>query len=398
MGDRPVIKGVASAAGMLLAGLCQAQPFDSVGRSEVLPAVPEDDWVFVGRSLVDAVDDRFLGVVGVAGGGPAGHAFAFSADKRLIFTVESFYTRGNRGDRTDTVTFIDATTLGAAGEVVIPPKTALMLTREGAIALSDDMRFLAVFNLTPATSLSIVDVEHRSFVGEISTPGCSLVYPAGERRYVMLCANGGLLTVSLDQEGNELSKARTEAFFDARADPVTEAAVRYEDQWLFVSFDGIVHPLDISGNEPEVGSTWSLLTSEDRAEGWRIAGRQHLAIHHASSRLYSLVRRSEEPLDDPKVMDGQEVWVYDLGTQRRIDRWRARSEAEDEAESEGEDEGEGGIGATSGDGVSGILVTQGDEPLLISVGEGVSVRDAMSGEYIHERLEHAPAGGRLTTY
>lgn len=398
MDDRlTTIKTVSSAAAMLLAGLCQAQPFDSVGRSEVLPAEPEDDWVFIGTSLVDVVDDRFLGVVGVADSGPGGNAFAFSGDQRFLFTVESFYTRGNRGDRTDTVTVIDATTLGVVGEVVVPPKTALMLTSDGAIALSDEMRFLAVFNLTPATSVSIVDVEHRSFVGEISTPGCSLVYAAGERRYVMLCANGGLLTVTLDEDGNELSKARMEAFFDAQADPVTEAAVRNGDQWLFVSFDGIVHPLDISGDEPEFATTWSLLTSEDRADGWRIAGRQHLAVHRSSGRLYSLVRQSEEPLDDPKVMNGQEVWVYDLETRRRIDRWTARPQPQDEGAGEGAGGG-GGIGAMSGDGVSGILVTQSDDPLLISVGEGVSVRDAMNGEYVHEWLENAPAGGRLTTY
>lgn len=388
-------KTVLSAAGLLFAGLCQAQQFDRIGRSEVLPGVPERDWVFVGASLVDVVDDRFLGLVGVSGGGAGGHAFAFSTDQRSLFAVETFYTRGNRGERTDTVTFFDATTLGVVDEVVVPPKSALMLVRDGAIALSAEGRFLAVFNLTPATSISIVDVERRTFVGEISTPGCSLVYPAGERRYVMLCANGGLLTVTLDRNGNELSKARTEGFFDPQADPVTEAAVRYADQWLFVSFNGIVHPLDVSGGEPRFEDEWSLLTDADRAAGWRIAGRQHLAVHQASGRLYSLVRQSDEPLDDPKGMDGQEIWIYDLRTQSRIERWEARPRS---AEAEDAGRGGGGIGATSGDGVSGILVTQGDDALLIAVGEGVSVRDAMTAEYVHERLRNAPAGGRLTIY
>jgi methylamine dehydrogenase heavy chain len=378
---------------MLLVGPCHAQTFDGFGRSEVLPGELERDWVFIGTSLVDARDDRFLGVVGVVDGGPGGNAFAFSADRRFIFTVESFYSRGNRGERTDTVTTFDATTLGAVGEVIIPPKSALMIARDGATALSDERRFLAVFNLTPATSVSIVDVEHRSFVGEISTPGCSLVYAAGAHRYVMLCANGGLLTLTVDQDGGELSKVRTEGFFDPQTDPVTEAAVRYRDQWLFVSFDGIVHSLDVSGEEPRFGGNWSLLTDADRADHWRIAGRQHLAVHEASGRLYSLVRQSEEPLDDPKVMDGQEVWIYDLETRRRIERWRARPET---AETGGSSAEGGAIGTTSGDGASAILVTQGDGPLLVTLGAGVSVRDALSGEYLHERLENAPQSGRLT--
>jgi methylamine dehydrogenase heavy chain len=378
---------------ILAQGVCQAQTFDTGGRSEVLPAEPELDWVFIGASLVDVVDDRFLGLVGVASGGPGGNAFTFTPDKRSIFAVETFYTRGNRGERTDTVTIFDSTTLGVVDEVVIPPKTAMTLALDGAIALSDESRFLAVFNLTPATSISIVDVERRTFVGEISTPGCSLVYAAGERRYVMLCANGGLLTVMLDEDGNELSKVRTEGFFDPEADPVTEAAVRYGDEWLFVSFDGIVHPLDVSGEDPRFEPTWSLLTDADRADSWRIAGRQHIAVHQASGRLYSLVRQTDEPLDDPKVLDGQEVWVYDLGARSRIERWEARPEADDDGAGSG-----GGIGSTSGDGVAAILVTQGDDPLLIAAGASVSVRDAMSGAYVHERLENAPAGGRLTAY
>jgi methylamine dehydrogenase heavy chain len=383
--------------GTSFATVSHAQTFDRIGRSEVLPAEPERDWVFIGTSLVDVVDDRFLGVVGVAGGGgPIGYPLAFSADRRSIFTIESFYSRGNRGERTDTVTIFDSATLGVAGEVVIPSKSALMLARDGAIALSDDNRFLAVFNLTPATSLSIVDVERLVFVAEIATPGCSLAYGAGERRYVMLCANGALLTVTVDEEGREVSKVRTEGFFDPRMDPITEAAVRYADEWLFVSFDGMAHPLDVSA-EPAFGPTWSLLTDSDRAEDWRIAGVQHLAVHEASGRLYSLVRQSEEPLDDPKGMDGQEVWVYDLERRRRVARWAALPETEEEQGPGGG--GPSAIGASSGDGAARILVTGHDEPLLVTVGAGgVSVRDGMSGEYIHSGLTNVPAGGRLTAY
>lgn len=390
-----MLKRVLFLAVVLLGGTCQAQTFDRVGRSETLPATPQNDWVFIGTSLVDVVDDKFLGVAGVVVDGPVEPPFAFTPDRHFILTIETFYSRGNRGERTDTVTILDTTTLGVADEVVIPPKSAIMLARDGAIALSDDNRFLAVFNLTPATSLSIVDVENRTFVEEIQTPGCSLAYGAGERRYVMLCANGGILTVTLDENGRQRSMVRSEGFFDPRTDPVTEAAVRYAGQWLFVSFDGIVHPLDVSGEEPRFGRTWSLLSEADREEHWRVAGTQHLAVHAASGRLYSLVRQSEEPLDDPKAMDGQEVWVYDLTTQRRIARWAARPQA---ADARAEGGGAEGIGASSGDGVTSIVVTGGDDPVLVAVGGGVSVRDAMTGQYVRERLENAPAGGRLTAY
>ncbi len=370
--------------------VCFAQTFDSHGASEVLPVEPEPDWVFIGSSLVDVMDNKFLGIAGVSGGG-MGSSFTFSADNRFMFTVESFYSRGNRGQRTDTVTIFDTSTLAPVDEIIVPPKRALMGSIDGATALSDENRFLAVFNLTPATSLSVVDIERREFVGEISTPGCSLVYPAGERRYLMLCADGGVLSVTLDEDGGELSKTRTAGYFDPEGDPITEAGVRYGDQWLFVSFGGVVHPLDVSGATLQFEDSWSLLTDEDRAENWRIAGKQHLVIHQATSRLYSLVRQSEEPLDDPGDMDGTEIWVYDLESRQRVQRLEAVPEREDE-----EIGATTGIGSTSGDGASGILVTQGDGSVLVTVGGGVSVRNAITGEYIHEQLKNVPGSGRLT--
>jgi hypothetical protein len=96
-------------------------------------------------------------------------------------------------------------------------------------------------------------------------------------------------------------------------------------------------------------------------------------------------------------MDGQEVWVYDLERRRRVARWAALPETEVEQGPGGG--GPSAIGASSGDGAARILVTGHDEPLLVTVGAGgVSVRDGVSGEYIHSGLTNVPAGGRLTAY
>src|SRR5205807_411975 len=81
----------------------------------------------------------------------------------------------------------------------------------------------------------------------VDTPGCSLVYAAGARRFLMLCANGAALSVMLDDEGGEARLERSEPFFDPQKDPVTEKAVRRGNEWLFVSFEGVVHPVDVSG-------------------------------------------------------------------------------------------------------------------------------------------------------
>ena len=369
--------------------ICFSQDFDSFGRSEVLPE-PERDWVFVDYSLVDVTDDHFLGLVGVAQTRrPA--AFEYSPDGSSLFLVETFYTRGNRGERTDTVTIFDTTTLGVAGEVVIPAKRALLLVVEGTLALTDNGRFLGVFNLTPATSISVVDIEQESFVGEISTPGCSLVFSAGELSYMMICANGDLLTVTLDENGIEVAKERTERFFDPESDPIREPGLRYGDKWLFVSFDGILHSVDVSGGKPQIGESWSLLSEPDREQNWRISGRQPLTVHQQSGRLYVLARQNDEPFDDPADWDGTEIWSFDLASRERLRRLEARPKS-------AEGEGAGAtLGSTSGDGASNILITQGDEPLLVSAaGSGISVRNAFTGEYLHERLQNAPTGGWLS--
>src|SRR5439155_496223 len=107
-----------------------------------------------------------------------------------------------------------------ADEIEIPAERAEYFPGTAANALSDDGRFMAVFNLTPRTSVSIVDVNARRSTAHVDTPGCSLVYAAGARRFLMLCANGAALSVMLDDEGGEARLERSEPFFDPQKDPV----------------------------------------------------------------------------------------------------------------------------------------------------------------------------------
>src|SRR6185436_9944463 len=145
--------------------------------------------------------------------GTAGVGFVifpvFAAGQGEIYIAETDFSRGVRGDRTDVVTVYDGRTLAPTAEIPLPPKRAEYFPGNAASALSDDGRFLAVFNLTPMASLSIVDVRDRRFVSEVATPGCSLVYAAGPRRFFMLCANGAAIVVSLD-ESDQATAVRTQ--------------------------------------------------------------------------------------------------------------------------------------------------------------------------------------------
>jgi len=280
------------------------------------PPAPHQVWVadFVLKrtALLDGDGGRFLGMLSTGAGAIAP---VFSQARGEIYLPETYYSRGSRGERTDVLTIYDVATLAPVAEVVIPPRRADVVHAMGLATLLDDGRFLALYNFSPGTSVTIVDVAERRLAGEIATPGCSLVYGAGPRRFLMLCGDGSLLQVTLDERGAELARARSAKLFDPVADPVTEKAVRRRDEWLFVSFSGVVHPVDVAGEAPRFGEPWPLLDDADRADSWRIGGTQHLAVHEASGRLYALVHQGGP---DGHKDAGTEIRVYDLASRARV--------------------------------------------------------------------------------
>lgn len=314
-----LITALAGAA-LLTAAAHADVPAESIGQVEQLPLPPHPHWAWVAdlilqrTALMDLDDGRFLGMLN---GGYGTIMPLFPARRPEIYLPATYYSRGTRGERTDTVQIYDLATLAPVGEVVIPPKRATNAVALAHAALSDDDRFLAIFNWTTGTSLSIVDVERRAFAGEISTPGCSLVYAAGPRRFFSICADGSVLTVTLDDDGHEAARERSQPFFDPKLDPVTEKAVRVGNQWLFVSFEGKLYSVDASGATVRFGEPWSLVSAGDREQSWRIGGMQHLAVHQRSGRLYALMHRGGP---DTHKEPGEEVWIYDLAQQRRLQR------------------------------------------------------------------------------
>ena len=125
------------------------------------------------------------------------------------------------------------------GEVVIPPKRATNAVALGHAALSDDDRFVAIFNWTTGTSLSIVDVEQRTLRRRDHHAGLQprlcrrpapLLLPVRRRLGVHRHARRR-------RSRGEPRRAASRSSI-RKADPVTEKAVRYGNQWLFVSFDG----------------------------------------------------------------------------------------------------------------------------------------------------------------
>jgi methylamine dehydrogenase heavy chain len=244
--------------------------------------------------------------------------------------------------------------------VVIPPKSA-GIGHSGMIGLVDG-RFLGVWNITPATSVSIVDVAETRFVGEISTPGCAGVYPVG-RGFLMPCGDGALLHVMLAADGTEAGRTRSEEFFDVSEDPVYDYALPGPDGWVFVSFDGRVFEADVDGADVTVEGGWSIFGTDARMaedeDGWRIGGRQPFAVS-ATGLFATLMHEGggQETFEDP----GTAIWVYDLERRRK----GFVIELEDDLEA------------------SSIAFTNDDEPLLVVIAsdEVVQIRDGATGRLL----------------
>ncbi len=376
---RTVVRGgliAGIAVGAASAAIAAPPPLDSdLARGnpvETLPA-PTPHWLWVndivfghmpdGKAhLVDGDSGKYLGQLNTGFGFGR---MVVSPDGKTIYAPETYFARGTRGERTDIVTYYDAKTLEPTGETPIPPKRASNLAVSGNSQLTGDGRFLLIYFFNPGQSVGVVDVIARKWVGEIETPGCALEYPAGERSFFSICADGAVQLISLDERGNLAQQRRIEKVLEVEKDPVDEEPVRHQGTWLFSSFAGRIVPVTANADNVTTGEPWWLTTAAERAAKWRPGGHQKTAISPALNRLYVLMRQGD--LDTHKE-PAQEVWVYDLATRARIQRIKLTGMA------------------------SGILVTRDAKPLLYTAflgGSDIGVYDARGGQHLRTITEVA---------
>jgi methylamine dehydrogenase heavy chain len=188
-----------------------------------------------------------------------------------------------------------------------------------------------------------------------------MVIPSGADRVSSLRESVRLLTVKLDAQGHEAARSMSAPFFDADADPVFVQAIPTNEGYVFLSFLGSVHAVDLRGAEPQFAQPWSMVSDTEKGV-WRPGAEQVGAIHRALGRLYVPMHRGGEGTHKD---GGTEIWVFDLATHRRLARWTMP-----------------GAKLTR---ILGIQVSQDDAPLLFAATESaqVAVLDARSGQLRH---------------
>ncbi|QBR03298.1 amine dehydrogenase large subunit [Paraburkholderia pallida] len=317
--------------------------------------------------VYDADASKLLGQIdtGYAAG------FAISPDHRTSYTATTYFSRGSHGARTDVVELTDNATLSLAGEIVIPPKHAQMMPSPWNTVFSSDGKLLYVTNITPSTSVSVVDVQAKKVLSEIDTAACVLALPSGNNKFTSLCESGKALTFTLDAHGKEIKRSMSEPFIDVEHDPVFANAARYQGTYLFTSFHGMVRSADFRGDKAVFGTPWSLVTDAERAQGWRPGGVQQTAVQEKTHRFYVAMHQGA---DGSHKDPASEIWVFDLNTHKRIARWN--------------------LAQMKIDPVLSIQVSQDEKPLFygLTATAALAVIDAQSGKlrHVEPRLGSTP--------
>ncbi|UJF24227.1 hypothetical protein L0B52_07780 [Suttonella sp. R2A3] len=246
-------------------------------------------------------------------------SFAQSNKRNEFYVIETFYSRGSRGERTDVVTIYDPATLSPKGEIVLPEDKLRMNSmpeRYSALLVNDD-KHLVITNMSPATSVTVVDVEARSVTDVQPTPGCVLNYPTGRSNFSSLCVNGSFASYHVDDQGKASAVSQGDSFFSPMDNPIFEKPVIIGSQAYFIAFDGKVYNVDLSGEAAVLGETWSLLNEEDKAAGYRPGGWQ-LNAQDDNGLFYVLMH--PEGYEGSHKDGGPELWVYDANKQERVNK------------------------------------------------------------------------------
>jgi methylamine dehydrogenase heavy chain len=315
------LMSIACLLGGAVTGRAQAPSEDVPTR--VLPAAGAH-WVYVldpgypsvMTSKIDVIDADALKMLGMISAGYISY-FESSPSRPEVYSIDTYYSRGTRGTRTDVVTIYDSRKLEPIGEVEIPPKRILVVPKRFSTGVTPDGRFMLVANMTPATSVSVVDLPARKFVGEIDTPGCTQVLISAKRRFTSMCADGSLLSVDLDEAGQAAHRDQSNPFFDPEKDPVFDHPAIVGPRAYFATYHGMMYAADLSQTPIRFDKPWPLLTDRDKAELWRPGGWQMMAANPKDGRVYVLMHQGGEW---SHKQPGTEVWVFDAARQRRVDR------------------------------------------------------------------------------
>ena len=366
-----IVLGATAQAQTPAATPASVQPEQSDVRS-IEP--PKPSWVFVNRgfvmpgtSIYDTATGKMIGLVETS----VLADMAVDPAGQFYYVSETIWTKGWRGTRQDMVTIYDSTGLKLQSEIAMPGRI-LIGGRKHNFILSDDGKTGFVYNLSPASSVNVVDLAKRKFVRTVELPGCASLIPNIDSGFSALCSDGSMATVSL--AGTKPVITRSAPFFSATGDPIFDnfAYDKAKHEVVFVSYTGLVYTAAM-GASPSVAPPFSIQAAAGVRPGetkplevnWYPGGWEPLALHRASGHLYVLMHMGEYW---SHKAPGSEIWELDVAAKKVVKRVPLEMPA------------------------NAIEVTQEAAPKVIVSGEGgtVLIFDAKTWE---QKLKLEKAGG-----
>jgi methylamine dehydrogenase heavy chain len=283
-------------------------------------------WVFVNRGngqdgtrIFDGDTGRMKGMVNMYGQ----DSFSFDPMGRNFYVAQTIWSKLDRGTRQDMLLVYDVRSLKLVSEIPIPGRM-LIGNRTHNLVITSDGKKALVYNMQPSSSVNVVDLDKRVFERKIELPGCATMFTNTMGGFSALCSNGTLATVAM--EGAASNITRSAPFFSATEDPIFDTSIidPKTGNATMLSYSGVITPVAL-GATPRIGTGWSIqqaafmrkATYTPMDVNWMPGGRQPVALHFASGRIYVLMHMGEfwseyEP--------AQEIWVLDANTHRLIGR------------------------------------------------------------------------------
>lgn len=336
---------------------------------------PKTSWFFINRGFTEASS----AIYDTATGKLLGHVetpqltdLALDPLGKFYYVSSTLWTKGMRGTRQDYVSVFDSVDLKHQADITIPGRL-LVGGRKHNFVISPDGRFGYVYNMSPASSVNIVDLVARKFVKTIELPGCASLTPNPGVGLSALCSDGSLATLALTGPKSEIT--RSEPFFSATDDPIFDNYITdaTKNELVMLSYTGNVYVAKL-GAKPVVAAPFSLQEAAGVPKGttapntvdWFPGGSQQMALHRASGQLYVLMHMGE--FWSHKA-GNTEVWQLDMASRKVVKRMTLPEEARQ------------------------IEVTQEASPRLITAGEdgNVYIFDPATGKQLY-KLDHAGSG------
>jgi len=264
-----------------------------------------------GGYIFDASTGEMQGLLSLSRNTPAVTKWG---PRKEFYAAESYVARGVHGERTDLVSVYDYENLSPVAEIIIPNHMARLPVRNH-LGLMNNGRLLALLNMNPGHSVSIVDVQDRLFIYELSTPGCAVIMPVADIDFLQICGDGTLQLIQLDVSGFEQNRVRSDIFFDVIDDAVFDRTARSAQGWFLITHAGRIFSVGTDDDEIQISEPWSIVPEGE--ETWRPGGLEFFSAHQDTGLLYIAMHEGEV---DTHHEPGTEIWVVDSKTKRRLQR------------------------------------------------------------------------------